>query len=232
MSEVPSSFSATRRPIRKACQKCRQLKIKCDKNAENDVPCSNCDVGTCVYEMVHINLNKEDNDNKFLKKSDYADWLELSISNEQIADYKYSEFKNVTLIGKGSFGSVYCASWKNTGQVFALKSFNRDKTKLKEVVNEIKLQKRVDFHENILRFHGITTVKNPNIIQYVLVLEYADSGTLRTYLNHHFNDLNWDDKYQLALQLASAVACIHECKIIHCDLVTIKMFLFFNVDLI
>ncbi|PKC71106.1 hypothetical protein RhiirA1_498327 [Rhizophagus irregularis] len=166
MSEVPSSSSATSRPIRKACQKCRQLKIECDGNAENDVPCSNCDVGTCIYgksskknyqiektseilentlsetqsnsEMVHINLNeKEDDDYKFLKKNDYADWLELSISNEQIADYKYSEFKNETLIGKGSFGSVYRAFWKNTGQVFALKSFNRDKTKLKEVVNEV-----------------------------------------------------------------------------------------------
>ncbi|CAG8730902.1 8351_t:CDS:2 [Rhizophagus irregularis] len=129
MSEVPSSSSATSRPIRKACQKCRQLKIECDGNAENDVPCSNCDVGTCIYgksskknyqiektseilentlsetqsnsEMVHINLNeKEDDDYKFLKKNDYADWLELSISNEQIADYKYSEFKNETLIGK------------------------------------------------------------------------------------------------------------------------------------
>jgi len=61
-----------------------------------------------------------------------------------------------------------------------------------------------------------------DIIQkYALVLEYADSGTLKTYLKHHFNELGWDDKYQFALQLASAVACIHECDIIHCDLVII-----------
>ncbi|CAB5370396.1 unnamed protein product [Rhizophagus irregularis] len=32
------------------------------------------------------------------------------------------------------------------------------------------------------------------------------------------NQLEWNDKYRLALQLASAVACIHECDIIHCDL--------------
>ncbi|CAB5347429.1 unnamed protein product [Rhizophagus irregularis] len=131
MSEVPSSSSATSRPIRKACQRCRQLKSN-------------------VMEMLKM---------MFLV---------------QIA--------------------------------------------MLEPVFMIKLQRRVDFHENILRFHGITTVKKPNIIQYVLVLEYADSSTLKAYLNHHFNDLNWDDKYQLALQLASAVACIHECNIIHCDL--------------
>ncbi|GBC09474.1 hypothetical protein RclHR1_00890010 [Rhizophagus clarus] len=53
---------------------------------------------------------------------------------------------------------------------------------------------------------------------YSLVLEYADGGTLTTYLNEHFNELKWNDKYQLALQLASAVACIHDCDIIYCDL--------------
>ncbi|CAG8537461.1 16915_t:CDS:1 [Funneliformis caledonium] len=35
---------------RRACQKCRQLKIKCDGDAERNVDCSNCDVGTCVYD--------------------------------------------------------------------------------------------------------------------------------------------------------------------------------------
>ena len=57
-------------------------------------------------------------------------------------------------------------------------------------------------------------------------MEYADSGTLNTYLNQHFNELNWNDKYQLALQLASAVECIHGCGIIHCDLVIILCELF------
>ncbi|POG81800.1 kinase-like domain-containing protein [Rhizophagus irregularis DAOM 181602=DAOM 197198] len=86
---------------------------------------------------------------------------------------------------------------------------------LKELVNEIKLQKRVDFHENIIRFYGITKVEAE---KYSLVLEYADNGTLKTYLNNHFNGLNWIDKYQLAFQLANAVECLHDCNIIHRDL--------------
>ena len=60
--------------------------------------------------------------------------------------------------------------------------------------------------------------------QYSLVLEYADNGTLNTYLNKHFNELNWNDKYQLAFQLASAVECIHGCGIVHRDLVIIYFF--------
>ncbi len=60
------------------------------------------------------------------------------------------------------------------------------------------------------------------IKKYSLVLEYADSGTLNTYLEEHSCELDWNDKYQLALQLASAVECIHNFDIIHRDLVIIK----------
>ena len=60
------------------------------------------------------------------------------------------------------------------------------------------------------------------IKKYSLVLEYADGGTLNTYLNERFGELDWDDKYQLALQLASAVECLHDCEIIHRDLVITK----------
>ncbi len=55
--------------------------------------------------------------------------------------------------------------------------------------------------------------------RYSLVLEYADSGTLNAYLNEHFNELDWNNKYQLALQLTNAVECIHNYDIIHHDLI-------------
>ena len=54
---------------------------------------------------------------------------------------------------------------------------------------------------------------------YSLVLEYADGGTLKTYLSEHFDELNWNNKHHLALQLADAVEFLHEEGIIHRDLV-------------
>jgi len=53
----------------------------------------------------------------------------------------------------------------------------------------------------------------------MIVMEYADSGTLQNYLKENFNNLTWDDKFNFALQLAYAVSCLHEEDIIHCDLV-------------
>jgi serine/threonine protein kinase len=55
-----------------------------------------------------------------------------------------------------------------------------------------------------------------------MVLEHADNDTLNTYLNQHFNELDWNDKYKLALQLAKAVEWMHVSGIVHRDLVMIK----------
>ena len=119
---------------------------------------------------------------------------------------------------------------------------------------QIKLHCYINRHgniENIIKFYGITMEKRNGILiltnpyipvflsltfvfyifasdgihQHTLVLEYADSGTLSTYLSRHFNELEWNDKYRLAFQLASAVAFIHECDIIHRDLVILYVLL-------
>ena len=50
-------------------------------------------------------------------------------------------------------------------------------------------------------------------------MEYADGGTLQNYLKEHFNGLTWNDKFNLALQLAYAVSCMHDEGMVHRDLV-------------
>ncbi|GBC47653.2 kinase-like domain-containing protein [Rhizophagus irregularis DAOM 181602=DAOM 197198] len=91
---------------------------------------------------------------------------------------------------------------------------------MKEIVRELKIQREVDFHDNIIRCHGITKFESENHLNnnYMLVIEYADGGSLRNYLKENFGELTWDDKYLMAYQLACAVSCLHDEKIIHRDL--------------
>jgi serine/threonine protein kinase len=69
--------------------------------------------------------------------SDNIKNLDKLISEERIKYYEYSNFKDIQEIGKGSFGNVFRATWRNATHYFALKSFNNDKQTLKEIVKEV-----------------------------------------------------------------------------------------------
>ncbi|PKC71104.1 kinase-like protein [Rhizophagus irregularis] len=73
---------------------------------------------------------------------------------------------------------------------------------IKEIVRELKIQRKIDFHDNIIRCYGIAKFESSryykdknhdNNINYMLVVEYADS-------------------------LACAVSCLHNEGILHRDL--------------
>ncbi|CAB4441027.1 unnamed protein product [Rhizophagus irregularis] len=161
----------------------------------------------------NIELNFIDNSNEWIN------WIEESITKKQIKYYDYKHFNNVQEIGFGEIGKVYRANWKNSHSYLALKSFFNFNIVAKEIVNELKLQREADFHENIIHFHGITTeIQSNNSKKYLLVMEYANSGTLRNYLSECFENLTWNDKLNLALQLANAISFLHDNEIVHHDL--------------
>ncbi|GBB89572.1 hypothetical protein RclHR1_01630010 [Rhizophagus clarus] len=120
-----------------------------------------------------------------------------------------------------SLGKVYCAKLRNS--CFVLKSFfNFNNITAKEIVNELKLHHNNGFHRNIIHFYGIATEnQSDNSKKYLLVMECADSGTLRDYLSEHFENLTWIDKLNLALQLACVIFWLHNKEIVHRNLVGI-----------
>ncbi|CAB5364622.1 unnamed protein product [Rhizophagus irregularis] len=142
----------------------------------------------------------------------YIRWIKKAIENNFIIYYDHTEFKNKKEVdnSNNSVGKIFETNWNNTNLVVKT-SYELD---IRKIVNELKLQKEVDFHLNILRIYGVSKLDN----QYSLVLEYADGGSLYFYLKGNFTKLEWDDKYCLASQLASAIDFIHSKGIIHCNL--------------
>ncbi|CAB5185772.1 unnamed protein product [Rhizophagus irregularis] len=120
----------------------------------------------------------------------YVDWIEKAVENNYITYFNYNEFTNKQEFENSvsSVGKIFKANWNNNDTLLVVKTPGLD---VKKIINELKMQKEVDFHINILRIYGISKLDN----QYSLVLEYTD-----------------------ALQLASAMGCIHNKGIIHCDL--------------
>ncbi|RIA98213.1 kinase-like domain-containing protein [Glomus cerebriforme] len=146
-------------------------------------------------------------------------WIEEAIAKDYLKYYKYEHFSNIQVIGSGGFGIVYRANWKNSSKYCALKSFFYiNSVTAKEIVHEIKLHRDVDFHDNVIRFYGVTSTPSLENQKYWLVMEYADGGTLQDYLKLRFETLTWNDKFNLAFQLAYAVSCLHSEGIVHRDL--------------
>ncbi|PKY44268.1 kinase-like protein [Rhizophagus irregularis] len=51
-----------------------------------------------------------------------------------------------------------------------------------------------------------------------MVLEYANEGNLREYLEKKFDSLQWENKIQMALDITRGLLCLHSNDIIHRDL--------------
>ncbi|GBC22533.2 kinase-like domain-containing protein [Rhizophagus irregularis DAOM 181602=DAOM 197198] len=127
-------------------------------------------------------------------KNEWINWIEEAIHKEHIKYYEYKEFNNFQEIGTGGF---------------------------EEIIRELKNQREVDYHDNIICCHGITKFESAEYHvsnNYMLVMEYANNGSLRSYLEKNFGKLTWDDKYIMAYQLACAVSCLHNKGIVHRDL--------------
>ncbi|CAB4414960.1 unnamed protein product [Rhizophagus irregularis] len=96
----------------------------------------------------------------------------------------------------------------------------------------LKLQRDIQFQNNIIKYYGIAKFdpenQNSQSNNFLLVMEYADSGSLKDYLKENFNNLTWNDKYNFAYQLACAVSCLHNEGIVHRDLHSGKQY---DIDL-
>ncbi|GES91122.1 kinase-like domain-containing protein [Rhizophagus clarus] len=147
-------------------------------------------------------------------------WIEEAISKKRIKYYVYNHFHNIEKISNGAFGKVYRVKWKNSEQYLLLKSFNYfDNATVKEIMREFELQRKIDFHNNIIHLYGITDKESKNgQSKYLLVMEYADGDSLQNYLNKNFEKFTWEDKYKLSFQLVSAVSYLHDKGIVHRDL--------------
>ena len=54
---------------------------------------------------------------------------------------------------------------------------------------------------------------------YHMVIEYAEDGCLSEYLKRRFEDLTWEKRYKLGVDITNGLKYLHVLKIVHKDLV-------------
>ncbi|KAF0442319.1 kinase-like protein [Gigaspora margarita] len=173
-------------------------------------------------------------------------YLERICKRGIINNFCWDEFEIIERLHIGCSGDVLKAKWKKCDIIIVLKTVayleeadsddqkfienNQEFTYNQEFSKEIKA-----FHEieqvmlnkenkekppigfkNVIKFFGAT--KHCNKSEHYLVLEYADLGDLRHYLNH--NNLDWEQKIDIARQIVCGLFFLHENEILHRDLHT------------
>src|ERR1700753_1818904 len=86
---------------------------------------------------------------------------------------------------------------------------------LQMVFFQVELYNIVTGTGTIVNLFGIT--KDPKTNNFMMVMEYANNGSLRQHLNNNFNSLNWTKKLYNLDYIAHGLSIIHEKGLIHRD---------------
>ncbi|RHZ46453.1 hypothetical protein Glove_621g11 [Diversispora epigaea] len=145
------------------------------------------------------------------------DSFKSAVKHKYIKQFDYNTFQDITRVGAGGFGTVYCAYSPNLEKHVALKRLNKeDELFYEKFVRELTNIMAVNNHDNIINFYGISI--GPPTETYFLVLQYAKDGDLKTYLRKNFKSLDWTIKINMAKDITSGLRRIHKENIVHKDL--------------
>ena len=67
----------------------------------------------------------------------------------------------------------------------------------------------------VVTCYGIT--KDPKTNNFMMVMNYAENGSLRQHLNNSFNSMNWKKKLQTLKDIVNGLKNIHDNGLIHHD---------------
>lgn len=115
-------------------------------------------------------------------------------------------------LGRGGFGIVFRGKWRyNDVAIKQLQSSQLSNDTLEEFQSEMKLMAQLR-SPNIVQLYGITD-KTP----YCIVMEYLPKGDLFNLL-HSNEELSWEQRARIALDIACGLAYLHKENIMHRDL--------------
>ncbi|GES95292.1 kinase-like domain-containing protein [Rhizophagus clarus] len=142
----------------------------------------------------------------------------------------YDQFYNISYIAKGGFGKIYKAIWKSgllcydrgysnnwkrkPNTKVALKCLNNSQYITDEFINAVKVHSHQET-KYILDLYGIS--QDPETKNYIIVLQYAESGNLRDYLEKNDKNFDWFSGLKVLNNIFDGLNEIHQNGMIHRD---------------
>ncbi|GES87604.1 kinase-like domain-containing protein [Rhizophagus clarus] len=147
----------------------------------------------------------------------------------------FDRFENMKQIGEGGFAKVYSATWIDGKAVYykqddgswikkepepievALKRLNGSQNMSSDFLNELKTcwNFYIKSHAVCLKLYGIT--RDPKTKEFIMIMQFADEGNLRSILSSNFNNISWHDKIKYLCQSAIDLKNLHSMGFFHKD---------------
>jgi len=74
----------------------------------------------------------------------------------------------------------------------------------------------INEYSSFLKIYGVT--QDPETKEYIIVMQYANNGSLLFYLDQNINKLTWKDKLNHLYNIVAYLHTIHTSGLVHCDL--------------
>ncbi|KAK2967540.1 hypothetical protein RJ640_030411 [Escallonia rubra] len=130
-----------------------------------------------------------------------------------------SQWQKGKLIGRGTFGSVYVASNRETGALCAMKEVElvpddpKSAECIRQLEQEIKVLSQLK-HQNIVQYYGSETVGD----RFYIYLEYVHPGSINKYVSEHCKAITESVVRNFTRHILSGLAYLHSTKTIHRDI--------------
>lgn len=142
--------------------------------------------------------------------------LYLGKEKENVVDVRFEDFQIISVVGRGSFGKVCLVEYKNTGELYAMKSIKKDILIDHEQIENTILEKKI-----------LQTVNHPFLCSLVFcfqtedriyfIMNFVRGGELFQHLKR-FKVFDEEKVKFYAAQIGMALQYLHEKEIVYRDL--------------
>lgn len=129
-----------------------------------------------------------------------------------------NRYEILELIGRGGMAYVYKAKDQKLNRFVAVKVLREEYTENEQFIKKFDRESQAAAgltHPNIVSVYDVGVEPDSNI--YYIIMEFVDGITLKQYLNEK-GRLDYKEATQFIIDIANALKCAHEHKIIHRDI--------------
>ncbi|CAB4428168.1 unnamed protein product [Rhizophagus irregularis] len=209
-----------------------ELKTSDNKDSDKDSNSENINHENCSNELscdqfrITEDWTSGNNDiDKFIKDTiNDARKSNGQFYNHSILEWvPFDRFEDIKQIGEGGFAKVYSATWfvddekvKSQSTKVALKRLNESQNISVEYLNELKIHWNLTKNDAFsLQFFGLT--KDPETEEFMMIMQHAEKGNLRSFLSSNFNKTLWKDKIKYLSWIINELSTLHRLGYFHKD---------------